>query len=481
MEVSTPRRVQSSGNKEDGEMGETYSEEAYYVFNHADDQGFTIVAGDDRLPDIVGYATSGSFDAENIPDGLSFFLELYRDKVLALSDNEDVVTSDFNAVHRASSTKPVVAKMLTTQWAQNAPYNNLCPLYDGTNHGYVGCVALALGQVLRYHANPAKMTTAIPKYITDSGSRYSGVSGTRTYNWSSMPNKLTTSSSDTQKTAVATLLYHCGLALETEYGQNSSAFLSTIPEAVLNYFGMESDDILYTDLCSGPSEWIPLIDASLEAGRPVCIGGCDSKTGAAHAFVCDGRNASGLYSINWGWGGSNDGYFDITVLNANSTYSFSRKIQFVTNLRIKGTPLVPPEKERAERMAQLIAEVQVLFDAELEKWQALNPQTPEEEKAELTLRYALQNLQFALSDAKRATTPSESDITALKQAVREWFGPGDVTANRHCSIADVVREVALLNGSRKTTTILEGVCADTNGDDALTAKDLQFILNQLLK
>jgi hypothetical protein len=31
--------------------------------------------------------------------------------------------------------------------------------------------------------------------------------------------------------------------------------------------------------------------------------------GNGHAFVVDGRNSEGRYHINWGWGGSLDGFF----------------------------------------------------------------------------------------------------------------------------------------------------------------------------
>ena len=38
-------------------------------------------------------------------------------------------------------------------------------------------------------------------------------------------------------------------------------------------------------------------------------------TNGGHQFVCDGSDGNGLYHINWGWGGYQDGYFDITILN----------------------------------------------------------------------------------------------------------------------------------------------------------------------
>ena len=38
------------------------SPSAYYVFPNGEDKGFTIVSGDDRLPEIVGYSSRGTYD-----------------------------------------------------------------------------------------------------------------------------------------------------------------------------------------------------------------------------------------------------------------------------------------------------------------------------------------------------------------------------------------------------------------------------------
>lgn len=55
-----------------------------------------------------------------------------------------------------------------------------------------------------------------------------------------------------------------------------------------------------------------LIDNELKAKRPILYSGQSSDGG--HEFVCDGSDGNGLYHINWGWGGYQDGYFDLTIL-----------------------------------------------------------------------------------------------------------------------------------------------------------------------
>ena len=60
--------------------------DAYYVFNN-DAGGFVIIAGDDAVTPVLGYTSTGSFDAENLPDGLKDLLKSYERQIAALGDN----------------------------------------------------------------------------------------------------------------------------------------------------------------------------------------------------------------------------------------------------------------------------------------------------------------------------------------------------------------------------------------------------------
>ena len=60
------------------------ADESFYVFSGTQGKGYVIVAGDDRMPDIVGYSTNDTFDTNNLPDGLKAFLQLYDETLLLL-------------------------------------------------------------------------------------------------------------------------------------------------------------------------------------------------------------------------------------------------------------------------------------------------------------------------------------------------------------------------------------------------------------
>lgn len=58
--------------------GKSASEEAdYYVFNKNQSAGYIIISGDDRMPAVLGYSDSGTFNYNNIPDNMRAFLGEY--------------------------------------------------------------------------------------------------------------------------------------------------------------------------------------------------------------------------------------------------------------------------------------------------------------------------------------------------------------------------------------------------------------------
>ena len=107
-------------------------------------------------------------------------------------------------------------------------------------------------------------------------------------------------------------MLHCGKAVEMDYGEESGAIVT--PGRLAKYFGYDSDLMLdLSRTCFTLAEWTAIIDKELQAKRPILYSG--RTTNGGHQFVCDGSDGNGLYHINWGWGGYQDGYFDITILN----------------------------------------------------------------------------------------------------------------------------------------------------------------------
>lgn len=300
----------------------TTSSRGYYVFPHDGNCGYTIVSGDDRMPEIVGYSTTDTYSEENMPDGMKHLMQAYEAMAAALANGDakaERCLAEKEALAADSTYRqPRVAPLLAdVAWGQTEPYNNLCPMYDGQRRTVTGCVATAMAQLMMYYQYPQTLKSDIPAYQTSSYQlNMPLVSAGERYDWDNMlPQYSGSAYTAAQANAVAKLMYHCGLSAKADHGPSTGAWCT--PYVLVKYWGYDPDVIkhLYREKFS-LREWTAILDAELQASRPVYYTGC-STTSGGHAFLCDGADGNGLYHINWGWSGWNNGYFDITVLNSD--------------------------------------------------------------------------------------------------------------------------------------------------------------------
>ncbi len=294
---------------------------AYYVFPNGEGKGFTVVSGDDRLPEVVGYSDKGTYDEENLPSNYVGFMKAYEEMVGQLDNGDSRASASIaeaKALRSSGYQQPTVAPLLgSIQWNQIIPYNKMCPMYNRTNRSVTGCVATAMAQVMMYYQYPKNLQADIPAYVSRTYHlSIPQINKGESYDWDNMLPQYASyeplNYTDAQAAAVAKLLYHCGVACEMDYGPSSGA--NVTPGILSTYFGYDSD--LMQDLNRDVftlAEWSQIMDKELTAKRPILYSGQSSDGG--HEFVCDGSDGNGLYHINWGWGGYQDGYFDVTILN----------------------------------------------------------------------------------------------------------------------------------------------------------------------
>lgn len=301
---------------------------AWYAFNAGDDRGFAIVSGDDRTEPILGYSLTGTLSETDMPDNMRSWLQSYAEQIEYIQKNNITI-------RRAPSTERTrIPEMLTTKWDQTEPYNNSCPNFFSNGKSVTGCVATAMSQVLYYQYQQhqgtiTRQTTAeIPSYYCSS--RYTSgqihvdaVAAGSTIDWANMLPQYGSSTTDAQKTAVANLMFWSGAAVEMNYRDalngGSSASATRVPEALVNYFGFDastryvSRDASYTN-----KQWNDLVYNELANHRVVLYGG-QSSAGSGHAFVINGYDENNYFYVNWGWGGTGDGAYLLSVLSPEGT------------------------------------------------------------------------------------------------------------------------------------------------------------------
>lgn len=272
--------------------------DAYYVFNN-DAGGFVIIAGDDAVTPVLGYTSTGSFDAENLPDGLKDLLKSYERQIAALGDN---YVANQTAT-RAAFTGEKLLK--TAEWDQNAPFNKYTP-----NNYVTGCVATAGAIVMKHHGYPAKGTGS--HSYTWNGKTLTA-NFEHTYDWTSMPAKYD-GTNDAAFDGVARLMADLGVAVEMQYNKDGSgASMEDLLTALKKYFGYSKYARLLAIADLGAEVWNDRLRAEIDANRPILYSAVDSNKGG-HSFVIDGYKDES-FSVNWGWGGYCDGFYRIGALN----------------------------------------------------------------------------------------------------------------------------------------------------------------------
>ena len=336
VDVNTARQlglkyVQGNATRQVAELDLVYTQttesgiNALYVFNF--EGGYMIMSADDVALPILAFGEEGCFDANNIPDGLAYYLRHYARQIEYAVNNNMTATPEiaeqweqirrYGVIEDERGTRGDVAPLIATNWNQDSPFNAYCPTGQGGpgGHAYAGCVATAMSMVMKKWNWPDHGQGT--HSYTPSGYATQTVDFENTYyQWNNMPNNVNNSNYQ----AVALLMYHCGVSVDMQYGPGSSgAYSFNVPDALINYFRYTDHTTrLERDLYS-KYEWEELLIANLREGFPLYYSGSDDTGG--HAFVCCGfRESDRKFYFNWGWSGFYNNYFAIDALNTPSGY-----------------------------------------------------------------------------------------------------------------------------------------------------------------
>jgi len=282
--------------------------EGCYIINRGQNEGFVIVAADNRAYTILGYSDTGSINLATAPAALTEWIQSYAQEINNIDDK--VQTSELSQSDKKyQAVSPLLGE---TAWNQGYPYNQMTPYYVGTNHAATGCAATAMAQILFYHRYPARGRGQNSFHTAQYNMSLSIDFSQSTYQWDLMKPVYGEWDSNESRDAVALLMRDCGYAINMDYGAVSGAAPDAWPKALIAYFDYDRG------LCNRyranytHEEWNSIIRNELEAGRPVFAGGFANSGG--HAFVFDGYDEDGLIHVNWGWGGVSNGYFRTSAL-----------------------------------------------------------------------------------------------------------------------------------------------------------------------
>ena len=300
----------------------TITQQPYYVFNDDTGKGFVVVAGDDKMGEVLAYSHEAFIDMANLNPEARYLFDSYRQVYEELGKNKGLTTRAKTATKATDDVQP----LLKSKWGQDYPYSK-------QTQYVTGCVATAVAQVMYYHKWPAQGKGQESYKVTFDNTVRSADFTKSHYDWDNMlPDYNRRNVTTKQEDAVALLMNDVGIATNMQYTDRASGTQSYMAvRALRNYF--DYDAALVTRFDEGEDNFIEIVKKELRNGFPLYISG-ESKTGGGHAWVCDGFDKEDRFHMNFGWNGQANGYYSLATLDVKSTGSEFNGAQHSFNKRI---------------------------------------------------------------------------------------------------------------------------------------------------
>jgi hypothetical protein len=221
---------------------------------------------------------------------------------------------------------PVVGPLIKTQWNQQDPYNMLLPICDRIyetcskvgERENTGCAATATAQIMKYHNYPSQ------------------------YDYDNMLNIYkNVNATEQQRNSVATLMRDLNIKI-----YNGGRTTLNWRKLALEYGYDKSLQSLNTKYYKDAAQLGAIIKEQLDSGLPIlCEGTLPDGSIYGHAYIIDGYDNTGKFHVNWGWGGSKDGYYSID--SKGSYYSLYNNQEEYGNIEVI-TINIKPDKGGVE-------------------------------------------------------------------------------------------------------------------------------------
>ncbi len=300
---------------------ELNSKTVMYFINYKQGGWVAVSAVDNVIP-IVAYSFSGNYNPDFAPDNFKAWISQYKYQINEAINNHIIAPANTNelwkhylsndpSLLREYRSKGDVGPLINTTWDQGLYYNEMCPEDGGGPGGHclTGCVPTCMAQICNYFRFPQSGTGSYSYNCPPYGELFADF-GEADYNWNEMASNLSVNNLET-----AQIIYHLGVSCDIVYGPDGSGMYNhKAAYALRNHFKYSPEtQYLYRD--STNLNWDSVIIAHLDKKIPLYYAGWSVPNINGHAFVCDGYQDSSYFHFNWGWSGSNDGYFYTSNLN----------------------------------------------------------------------------------------------------------------------------------------------------------------------
>ena len=129
-----------------------------YIVN-LNPKGFVILSGSKKSRPILGYSFANNIDSNDLPTQLDFIIKSYIRGIEYLIENDippdqenlNLYKQYLDGSFNNSILNRSIAPLISANWNQGGEWNDYCP-----NNSLVGCVAVAMGQIMNYWNHPTQ-------------------------------------------------------------------------------------------------------------------------------------------------------------------------------------------------------------------------------------------------------------------------------------------------------------------------------------
>jgi hypothetical protein len=333
-------------------------EPIYYVV-YLEPSGFVIVAADDLVEPIIGFANDGTYDpSPQNPLGALVARDL-KERIAAARDTQileltgateraleaeakwaqlENFASGPSVLGLTSISDVRVAPLVESKWDQTtccatvpdpnalACYNYYTPPFDtpdGNSHNYpCGCIATAMAQLIRYHQFPTLGIGIQTFTVRVTGVNYDvntlgGDGNGGPYNWGLMDLVPDCNTTTAQRQAIGALCYDAGLSVNMNYLPTGSwAWIGNM-KSIVPTFGYSNAMFAYNGGRNIGPPLNDMVNPNLDYNHPVMLNIANGEA-VPHMVLADGYgyNAATLYHhINMGWSGTDDAWYNLPIVD----------------------------------------------------------------------------------------------------------------------------------------------------------------------
>ncbi len=296
-----------------------------------DPWGYVITSAETGIAPVLAYSFQDQLET---PDGVSPMLDLAsrdlaaRMRILELTPAATRAGNELVWGHRddpipeqwpPEGSTPT-GGWLEQNWTQNAPYNQFCPMdLIAGSRSLAGCPAVAMGAILNFHreTNGTRFDDD-DDYYHNYHEYYwiDDAAGERDFpSWPELNILLDTLESHYAQGILtqadkATMVYASGAACRQVYTASVSGTFG-VNQAYDAYlrFGFDSCELLgeESDSLQERMAW------NMMNALPAHLAIIDEGPQYGHNVVMDGYNTDGFFHLNFGWGGSSNGWYSFPL------------------------------------------------------------------------------------------------------------------------------------------------------------------------